>query len=321
MQPVASLDLNRLHTLDGGMATELEKLGCDLSSPLWSGEVLRTRPEQIKAVHAAYLEAGADCLLTASYQISAMGFREVGLPPQEAAAALRRAVQLAEQARAEYWQTRGRRPVWIAASLGPYGAALHNGAEFHGNYDCSFSDLVAFHRERLLALATSGADFLALETIPSLQEARAILEALQAVPALPAYISFTCRDARHVAHGEELSACAHLLDRQPQIIAVGVNCTAPSLIEPLIGELTGVLVGELTGEPKRVIRKKIVVYPNSGEQWHSASRAWTGHSDPSSFGSLAQTWRRAGADWIGGCCRTGPEHIRAIARSLAAAGA
>jgi homocysteine S-methyltransferase len=308
MQPVANLDLNGLHTLDGGMATELERLGCDLSSPLWSGEVLRTRPEQIKAVHAAYLEAGADCLLTASYQVSAMGFREVGLPAQEAAAALRRAVQLAEQARAEYWQTRGRRPVWIAASLGPYGAALHNGAEFHGNYDCSFSDLVAFHRERLVALATSGADFFALETVPSLQEARAILEALQAVPELPAYISFTCRDARHVAHGEELSACALLLDPEPQIIAVGVNCTAPSLIQPLIGEL------------KRVIRKKVAVYPNSGEQWDRAARAWTGHSDPSSFGNLAQAWRRAGADWIGGCCRTGPEHIRTIARSLAAAG-
>jgi homocysteine S-methyltransferase len=307
MQPVASLDLNGLHILDGGMASELEKLGCNLSSPLWSGEVLRTRPEQIKAVHAAYLEAGADCLLTASYQVSAMGFREVGLPPQEAAAALRRAVQLAEQARADYWQTRGRRPVWIAASLGPYGAALHNGAEFHGNYDCSFSDLVAFHRERLVALATSGADFFALETIPSLQEARAILEALQAAPELPAYISFTCRDSCHVAHGEELSACALLLDPEPQIIAVGVNCTAPSLIQPLIGEL------------KRVIRKKVVVYPNSGEQWDSAARAWTGHSDPSSFGSLAQAWRRAGADWIGGCCRTGPEHIRTIARSLAAA--
>ena len=309
MQLLAGLDLNGLHTLDGGMATELEKRGCDLSTPLWSGEVLRTQPEQIKAVHAAYLEAGADCLLTASYQVSAMGFREVRLPSQDAAAALIRAVQLAEEARDEYWQARGRRPVWIAASLGPYGAALHNGAEFHGNYDCSFSDLVSFHRERLLTLASSGADFFALETIPSLQEARAIVEALRAVPELAVYISFTCRDARHVAHGEELSACARMLDTEPQIIAIGVNCTAPSLIEPLIAQL------------KRSTGKKIAVYPNSGERWDSASRSWTGHSDPHSFGSLALAWRQAGADWIGGCCRTGPEHIRSIARSLAVAGA
>ncbi len=315
MRTVDDLDLNGLHTLDGGMATELEKRGCDLSSPLWSGEILRTGPEQIKAVHASYLQAGADCLLTASYQISAMGFREAGLPAQDAAVALARAVELASAARDEYWQSHGHRPVWIAASLGPYGAALHNGAEFHGNYDCTFSDLVTFHRERLLALAGSSADFFALETIPSLQEARAIVEALHAVPELPAFVSFTCRDEHRVAHGEELSACARLLDAEPQIVAIGVNCTAPSLIEPLIGELRR----ELPRHRNHAAAKKIAVYPNSGERWNGASRSWSGHSDPHSFGSLAQAWRRAGADWIGGCCRTGPEHIRGIARSLAAA--
>lgn len=287
------------------MATELERLGCNLSGPLWSAEVLRTQPERVRAVHASYLDAGADCLLTASYQVSAMGFRELGLPWEDAADMLRRAVQLAAEAREDY-RRRHNRPVWIAASLGPYGAALHNGAEFHGNYDCTFDDLVTFHRERLLALADTEADFFALETVPSREEARAIVEALHAVPGLAAYISFTCRDDRHVAHGEDLADCARLLDPEPQLVAIGVNCTAPSLVAPLIRAL------------KTATEKKIVVYPNSGEQWDSRSRGWTGQSDPQSFGALARLWRQAGADWIGGCCRTGPDHVRVIAQALAA---
>jgi homocysteine S-methyltransferase len=266
--------------------------------------VLRTQPDRVRAVHASYLDAGADCLLTASYQVSAMGFRELGLPRESAADMLRRSVQLAEEARDGYRRSHIR-PIWIAASLGPYGGALHNGAEFHGNYDCTFDDLVAFHRERLLVLAETEADFFALETVPSREEARAIVEALHAVPGLPAYISFTCRDDRHVAHGEDLADCARLLDAEPQLVAIGVNCTAPPLIEPLVRQL------------KAATGKKIVVYPNSGEQWDGGTRSWTGESNPQSFGALALIWRQAGADWIGGCCRTGPDHVRIIADALA----
>jgi homocysteine S-methyltransferase len=286
------------------MATELERKGFDLNGPLWSAHVLESSPQAISAVHREYLEAGADCLLTASYQVSAEGFEKLGRNPQDAARdaanALRASVTIAVEVRKDY-QARSPRRIWIAASLGSYGAMLHNGAEYHGNYDCSFEELAAFHRRRIAVLAETNADLLAFESIPSLDEARAILIALRSHPDLPVYLSFTCRDGIHVSHGETLQACAELLDKQTQVVAIGVNCTAPELIDSLVGELA------------RVTGKPIIVYPNSGEQWDAVHHCWHGDGQIQQFGELARGWRSAGAQWIGGCCRTGPEHVRAVA--------
>src|SRR5450631_1558496 len=148
MPPREQLHLAGLRVLDGAMATELEARGCDLSSRLWSAQILQDSPDIVEAVHRSYLDAGADCLLTASYQVSSEGFAEIGLPPQAAATALRRSVALAEAARDSYTQ-RSSRHIWIAASLGPYGAVLHNGAEYHGNYKIAFDELVEFHDRRI----------------------------------------------------------------------------------------------------------------------------------------------------------------------------
>jgi homocysteine S-methyltransferase len=221
---------------------------------------------------------------------------------------MRQSVTLAEQARRDYTQSEivaGRTPrrVWIAGSLGAYGAALHNGAEFHGHYDIGYDALVAFHEERIDAMRETGADFLAFETIPSLTEAEAILEALTHFPDIAAYISFTCADDCHTGHREPIEKCARLLDSPAQVIAIGVNCTAPRHILPLIRHIRAA-----TG-------KRIAVYPNSGETWVTETRSWTGSSDPRDFGAMASAWREAGADWIGGCCRTGPQHIRAIVKA------
>jgi homocysteine S-methyltransferase len=304
MKPVSQLDVRGLHVLDGGMATELEQRGFNLDGPLWSAHVLESSPEAIAAVHRDYLEAGADCLLTASYQVSAEGFEKTGLDPQSAATAaeraLRASVTIAEAVRREY-QGRSARRIWIAASLGSYGAMLHNGAEYHGNYGADFQQLVDFHRKRIAVLAETNADFLAFESIPSREEAQAILAALRPYPEIPAYVSFTCRDRFHVSHGERLRECGEVLDAQPQIIGVGINCTRPELIAGLIGELAA------------VTKKPIIVYPNSGEQWDAEHQCWFGDGEIQQFGELAGQWRAAGAQWIGGCCRTGPEHVRAAA--------
>ena len=309
MTPLSQLDLSGLHVLDGAMATELERKGFDLSGPLWSARVLAEAPAAIREVHRAYLEAGADCLLTASYQVSAEGFEELGLsPPQAAQAAvraLRTSVTLAEEARDAYLAGASRR-IWIAASLGPYGAMLHNGAEYHGNYDCSFAELVAFHHNRIAVLATTNADFLAFESIPSLAEARAILAALKPFPDVGAYLSFTCRDGQRVSHGEPFGTCAALLDQERQVVGVGVNCTAPALI------------GSLIHEAVRATQKPIIVYPNSGEAWDPVHHCWQGEGETQQFGEQARGWLAAGAKCIGGCCRTRPEHIQAVAALWAA---
>jgi homocysteine S-methyltransferase len=304
MTPIQELDLTGLRILDGGMATELEKLGCDLSGPLWSARILREQPEKVAAVHAGYLAAGADCILTASYQVSDVAYAEIGFSPEDAAADLRESVRIAEDVRAQFGRPSSQ-TILIAASLGPYGAALHNGAEYHGEYEISFDELVSFHARRIAVLTETNADLIAFETVPSLGEGKAIVAALEQDPAVSAWITFTCRDDSHTGHGEAIAECAALLDSVPQIVAVGVNCTAPRFITPLIRQI------------RSATTKPIVVYPNSGEIWDAQSRSWTGNADPEGFGALAAQWRQAGAQIIGGCCRTGPEHITSVAAIVA----
>jgi len=299
MRSSSEFNVSAIRVLDGGMATELEGRGSDISGPLWSAHVLDTAPEKIAAVHLDYLRAGADCISTVSYQVSAMGYAEMGRATTDAERAMRESVAIAEAAREEYGRESDR-PVFIAASIGPYGAALHNGAEFHGRYDISFDNLVAYHAERLAVIADTNADLIALETLPSLEEGRAIAAALSQFRDLRAWVSFTCKDALHVAHGERLADCASLLDALPQAVALGVNCTAPHLISSLIGEA------------RAGTSKPIFVYPNSGEMWDAATRRWYGTSNVTEFAAMAERWYAAGAQAVGGCCRTTPAHIRAV---------
>lgn len=304
MKPDAHFDVSRLHILDGGMATELERRGCEISGPLWSAQALDSSPDVIRQVHLDYLRAGADCISTVSYQVSALGYMELGRPREDAARALRHSVAIAAAARERYLRESDR-PVVIAVSLGPHGAALHNGAEFHGQYDISFDELVTFHAERLAVVAENwadktAADLVALETIPSLEEAQAILAALAQFPSLRAWLSFTCQDVMRVVHGEGLAECAALLDASEQVVGVGINCTQPRFVAALIRAAK-----ETTGKP-------VLVYPNSGETWDADGRRWRGISDVGEYGALAATWFAAGAQAVGGCCRTTPEHIRAV---------
>jgi homocysteine S-methyltransferase len=236
-----------------------------------------------------------------------MGYVEVGLSADQADAALLRSVEIARSVAAEFPDRR----VLVAGSLGPYGAALHNGGEYTGIYDCSYSDLVEFHRERIEVFAQSGGsqrpDLLAFETFPSLDEVRAVGEALSPWPEfraqLPIWFSFSCRDSKHVSHGERVAECASLVASFPQTVAVGVNCVPPRWIPSLIAEL------------RSASDKPIIVYPNSGEGWDAANRCWTGVTDPIEFGTEAAKWFQAGAQIVGGCCRTRPAHIHEVAKA------
>ncbi len=292
--------------MDGGFATELEARGVSTAGPLWSARALSEAPEAVLAVHRSYLEAGADILLTGTYQASALGFEALGFEAAAARAkadeALRTGVELALRARAGFG---GGREILVGVSLGPYGGALANGAEFTGEYGLAsgaseMEALVAFHAARIQAVAETAADFLAFETVPKLSEARAIAAALSRWPEVGAWVSFTCRDGSLTAHGEPVRECAEFLDTLPQVVAVGVNCIAPAAALPLLGEL------------RAGTEKPLVVYPNSGEGWDAGAWCWT--SGPSAdWRTLAREWFAAGASVVGGCCRTGPEDVRAVA--------
>jgi len=290
--------------IDGGMGSELERNGCNVSDSLWSGRVLLESPSEIARVHRAYLEAGAQVLITASYQVSYSGFAQKGISPEMTESALKRSIEIARDVRDEFYADTGEFAL-VAASVGPYGAALADGSEFHGNYAIGVSELIDFHRQRMKVLASSGPDLLACETIPSLGEAQAILTCLKEFSDTKAWFSFSCQDERHIAHGEEIRACARLLNCEPQVVAVGVNCTPPRLITSLIEEL------------RTETQKPIVIYPNAGRTWDAASRGWRGGSDLEHFAELGRKWRASGASWIGGCCGTTPSDIATLRQSRA----
>jgi len=295
----------RVLVLDGGLATELERRGLDISGPLWSARVLLESPEAIEQLHYDYFAAGADCVISASYQASYDGFSKLGLSEDATTNLLLQSVSLAQRARSRFNAlSADGRSRYVAASVGPYGATLHDGSEYHGNYGLSVAELTAFHERRFAVLSESEADVLACETIPSLDEARALAELLRDHATTDAWFTFTSSDGVHTAHGEKLVDCARLLDGADSVVAVGVNCVHPGVVETAI---RNVLVG--TGKP-------IVVYPNSGESWNSVERKWTGASDSESLAALAPGWVESGASIVGGCCRTGPKDIAALAMAL-----
>lgn len=298
--------------LDGGLATELEERGFDLSDALWSARLLNDAPEAIRQVHVDYMAAGADCIIGASYQATIRGFASAGYSESRAQKLLQRSVQLAREARDQFWtQPEHRfnrlRPL-IAASVGPYGAFLADGSEYRGDYGLSEDELAAFHRQRWRLLAEQSPDLMACETIPSAVEARALARLSREASELPVWMSFSCRDGRHINDGTPLADVVAQIEDAPHIVAIGVNCTAPRFMPQLIRET------------RRATNKPIVVYPNSGERYDPLGKRWLGCSLPDDFAVQSLMWRREGASLIGGCCRTGPQHIAEIRRVLVGGG-
>ena len=306
MNPIASiLDHQPALVIDGALATELERRGFDLNDELWSAKILIEQPEAIEQLHYDYFKAGADCVITASYQATIEGFMKRGLNETEAIELIKKSVRLAIQARDEFWADEvnrvGRSKPFVAASVGPYGAFLADGSEYRGNYGLTEEQLVDFHRPRMKALIEAGADVLACETIPTPLEARALVKLLTEFEGMSAWISFSCRDEAHVCEGQKLEECIRQVEASPQVLAVGVNCTSPKFIPSLIREA------------RKATDKPILVYPNSGESYSAEKNDWNGDPVYESFGEEARIWFEAGARLIGGCCRTSPQDIKIIA--------
>lgn len=283
---------------DGGLATELEAQGHDLSDALWSARLLADAPEAIVAAHRAFFRAGAVIATTASYQAFFEGFAARGIDRHGTARLLRRSVELAQDARAELADDGRQR--WVAASVGPYGAALADGSEYRGRYGLSVAELKAWHRPRMEILAEAGADLLALETVPDIDEAEALVAVVRQL-AIPAWLTYTIDQDRTRA-GQPLADAFAVVADVPQIVAAGVNCCAPTDVTAAI-----TVAREITGKP-------VIVYPNSGEEWDSRQRGWAGTGRFSA--GLARRWVAAGARIVGGCCRVRPSDIAQVAAEV-----
>lgn len=322
--------------LDGAFATELESYGCNLNDPLWSAKVLFEQPDLVKKVHNSYLAAGADIIESSGYQATVVGFQDKGFSHCEAIELVKISVRTAIAARDEFVAASGHKtnsvesnnsdsnctdpngtdsnsaidvldngqlatPI-VAASVGPYGAFLADGSEYRGDYNVGDNVLVDFHKGRIALFAEEQPDVFACETVPSLQEARALAEVLSdelVSRNIPAWISFSCADEEHTCGGDLIEDCAEFLDTVDAVQAIGVNCTQPKYVESLIRHI------------KAKTNKAIVVYPNTGELYDDVNKTWFGEAD--AFDQYTKTWAEAGAQIIGGCCRTGLKNIGRIA--------
>ena len=280
---------------DGGLATELEARGHDLSDDLWSARLLAEAPAEIVAVHEAFYRAGAHIATTASYQASFEGFGRRGIDRADAARLMRRSVELAKSAR-DTLAT----PAWVAASVGPYGAMLAHGEEYTGRYGLSVAELTAWHRPRLEVLIAAGPDVLALETIPDSDEAEALVGLVRELRT-PAWLSYTIAGDETRA-GQPLEEAFGIATDVPEIIAVGINCCAPA---DVLGAVT---------TARRVTGKPVIGYPNNSEVWDGENRVWVGA--PGLDTGLATKWVDAGARIVGGCCRVRPDDIAAMAAAI-----
>ena len=290
--------------IDGGLATQLEADGCNLDSELWSARLLADAPERIVAAHQAFLEAGAELVTSASYQASRRGFAGIGIGSDGADELLALSVQLARRAARESVPGTSANAPLVAASIGPYGAILHDGSEYRGDYAVPTDALAAFHDARLDVLVAAEPDVLAVETLPSYDEA-AVLARLLADQPLPAWVAFSCRDAAHISDGTPLADAALLFRDHPTVVAVGINCTAPQHAPALIRRLRQVVPDKVT-----------IAYPNSGAAWQADTGRWHGRDS----GLHVTDWLRAGATILGGCCRVMPADIAAMRASIDAYG-
>jgi S-methylmethionine-dependent homocysteine/selenocysteine methylase len=292
--------------LDGGLSTELESRGLDVSSALWSARLLRDDPAAIVAAHAAFAAAGARVATTASYQATVEGFATAGIGPGKARRLIAASVHLAREGQGEGW---------VAGSVGPYGAYLADGSEYTGSYvdpawsgrsggGLSVTELRTFHRPRMEVLAAAGADVLACETVPAAAEAEALVAEADAL-GVPIWLSLTTvvddEGVVRTRRGEPAADVFAMAAESPSVIAVGVNCTAPAGVPAAVTAAAG------TGKP-------VVAYPNSGEAWDAAARRWTG--EPGIAADDVRTWVGAGARLVGGCCRIRPQHLAAMAAAL-----
>jgi homocysteine S-methyltransferase len=289
--------------LDGGLATELERRGADLSDRLWSARVLIDAPDLIREVHRDYFRAGAVVATTATYQASEAGFAAHGIDGSRSADLMRRAVSLARSAREEA----DRDGLLVAASLGPYGAMLADGSEYTGDYgDASDAELIRFHRSRIVVLAATEPDLFAAETIPSMAETEALAGVLGEFPEIPSWVSFSCRDGASIADGTPIEDAARVAASIPSVVAVGINCTPARLMSRLARRV------------RSAVSTPVIVYPNAGGRWDATARAWLddGGTDARSLAKAAEAWVGEGATWVGGCCGFGVDAIEALALGL-----
>ncbi len=253
-----------------------------------------------------FIESGAQIIETSSYQLHIDNIiADNNISIDEAKDIICRSVRIADQARKDSEKY----DVLIAGSIGPYGATKCDGSEFSGGYEkeMTLDELMNWHQTRLECLIEANCDLLAIETIPSIKEAQAVINLLAMHPNVKAWLSFSCKDGSHLCNGDEFKMAYETFKDNKQLIAVGINCTSPFHISSLLKNAGGV-----SGD------KEFIVYSNDGRVWNAESQKFCGldDTDDAPILRLMNEWINLGAKYVGGCCNVGSKEIKKIHEKL-----
>jgi methionine synthase / methylenetetrahydrofolate reductase(NADPH) len=272
---------------DGAMGTMLYARGVFLNRCF--DELNLSNPELVRGIHEEYLESGADLVETNTF-----GAHRFKLGPHGLDAQTRKINR--EGARIARAAAQGRG--LVAGSMGPIGKPLAP----LGNI--RFEDAVAAYREQAEGLAEGGVDLFILETMPSLDQARAALEALRAVSPLPAVVSLTFGDEGTTVYGDTPEEVVRKLEEW-DVAVIGANCSqGPAAMLETVQRMAAV-----------VRKAKLSAMPNAGAPALVEGR-YVYLCTPEYMSSYARRFLAAGVSLVGGCCGTTPAHVKSIVRSV-----
>jgi homocysteine S-methyltransferase len=273
--------------LDGATGTELERRGVDTSTPIWSAMALIDAPKIVEQVHRDYLDAGAEIIVTNTFRTHRRNLEKVGLG-EEAGRLTTLAVAIAQKAVRE-----SGKQAFVAGSMAPledsYSTDKPHPREVY----------LQEHGEMARNLAAAGVDLLLIETMKDIVEAEIAAKAAKST-GLPFGLSFICKPDANLLSGESLADAVKAVEKhQPNFI--GINCTAADSLDKTLRQLRGLTA--LT----------IAVYANTQHTEDYLHWDEIEGSEPQAYARLAEAWLAAGAQLVGGCCGTRPEHIAALA--------
>jgi homocysteine S-methyltransferase len=276
---------DRIVIFDGAMGTEIYRRNFFVNISFEN--LCLARPDVIRAIHAAYLDAGAEVLTTNSYGANRAKLMKFGLAEQTAAIN-EAAVKLAREAAGE--------SAMVAASIGPVGELP------------SFLDPLEILSEQVSVLAKAAPDFLMFETLASLADLDLALKAAaSSADGVPFALSFALDEKAQTAKGEPFSFILKRIAASPvQPVAIGLNCCsgpgamlhALETVLPLIDKKLPLIAQPNAGSPRSVDNRMLYM------------------CSPEYFTTYAMRYVQLGVRGIGGCCGTSPEHIADMARSV-----
>ena len=321
MQSLSQQLKQRLVLLDGGMGSALEsKLPRQIDGhALWSAAALLAHEDVVHEAHSDFVAAGCNILTTITYQLSPEGCSSHAASENESGddALIRLCAQAVSLARRAATTSAGAQRVLIAGSIGPMGAAFHDGSEFTGAYEVFPSSARAFHETRLRALHNNGVDILAVETQCNWAEIEWLADNLHIIcPGLRAWVSFQIRSGTEIADGTPLQQAVQRVLRCPAVVAIGVNCAESGIcLEAVQLCAREVALHSSAGGPQ----VDVIAYPNGGGRWNGELNLWEESALDSSFVHSLEHFVKAGVTVLGGCCRVRAEDIAeaaTVARKL-----